>query len=110
MSRPTPYPEKVKYKFKGFKLDIPAHTFALSNAYKTTRDVAKELKEEVPVFVTKARERVDHLVGIIQQLRKEIREARDSLVVTNRDSLHPSLMVIDEALMWRKGDEDKEAP
>ncbi|KAK4186019.1 hypothetical protein QBC35DRAFT_388240 [Podospora australis] len=108
-----PYPEgKVKYKFKGFKIDVAQHTETLGNAYKTTRDVARELREEIVPFVKRARERVEELVIIIQGLRKEIREARDALNAANRENLHLSLMLLDEygdPMLWRRGDEDKEA-
>jgi len=106
-----PYPEKADYKSKGFKIDVPAHTEFLGNAYKTTRDVSRLVREEIP-FVQRAKQRVDELIGIIQGLRKEIREAREALAQANRDNLLPTLSTIvgdGDPMTWRKGDEDKEA-
>ncbi|KAK0716521.1 hypothetical protein B0T21DRAFT_375076 [Apiosordaria backusii] len=109
----TPYPEKQSYRSKGLKLDTAAYAETLTNAYKTTRDIASQVKEEVLPFIKKARARVNSLIEIIQQLRKEIRIARDALIIANKDDLYPSLMAIEEVgdpLYWRQDEEFKEAP
>ncbi|KAK4161624.1 hypothetical protein QBC43DRAFT_357496 [Cladorrhinum sp. PSN259] len=112
-AKETPYPEKQSFKLKGLKLDTAAYAEGLSNAFKTTRDIASQLKEEVVPFVKKARARVNVLIEIIQQLRKEIRIARDALNVANKDDLYPSIMALEEAgdpLFWKLDEEFKEAP
>ncbi|KAK0665941.1 hypothetical protein QBC41DRAFT_339464 [Cercophora samala] len=111
-AKEIPYPEKTSYKAKGLKLDTAAYADTLTNAYKTTRDVASQLRELLEPFIRKARARVNSLIEIIQQLRKEIRLARDALILTNKDELYPSIMVMEEVgdpLFWRQDDEYKEA-
>lgn len=109
----TPYPEKQSYKQKGLKLDAPAYSESLTNAFKTTRDIAAQIRAEIEPFIRKARARVNALVEIIQELRKEIRLAREALVATNKDELYVSILAIEavgDPLYWREGDEEKEAP
>jgi len=107
------YPDKVpKYKTKAFKFDAP-YIENLSNAYKTTRDISKELNTEVTAYITAARKRVTELVAIIQVLRREIREAKEALNVSNKDNLHTTLVFMEtegDPSTWLKGEEDKEAP
>ncbi|KAK3988896.1 hypothetical protein QBC44DRAFT_397117 [Cladorrhinum sp. PSN332] len=112
-AKETPYPEKQSFRLKGLKLDTAPYAEGLTNAYKATRDLAYQIREEVVPFVKKARARVNQLIEIIQQLRKEIRIARDALIVTNKDDLYPSLMAMEESgdpLYWRQDEEFKEAP
>ncbi|KAK4450536.1 hypothetical protein QBC34DRAFT_448183 [Podospora aff. communis PSN243] len=104
----TAYPEKTRYKLKGLKLDAAAHAESLTNAFKTTRDIAAQIREEFAPFVRKARARVNELILIIQDLRREIKAARETLIASNKDDLYPSLMVIEEVgdpLFWSKGEE-----
>ncbi len=107
----TPYPDKPPiYKAKALKIDSPAYADSLGNAYKTTRDVSKELKDEIDPFVAKAKARVKQLIDIIQVLRKELREAKDALVLANRDNLHPALLQMEgDPMSWEMGEENKEA-
>ena len=61
----------------------------------------------------KARDRVRELIAIIQGLRKEIREAREALVIANNENLHVSLVeviAVGDPSLWDKGEELKEAP
>lgn len=112
-AKETPYPEKQNFKLKGLKLDTAAYAEGLSNAFKTTRDVASQLRHELIPFIKKARARVNGLIEIIQQLRKEIRIARDALIIANRDDLYPSIQALEEMgdpLFWKQDEEFKEAP
>lgn len=112
-AKEVPYPEKQSYRAKGLKLDTAAYADTLTNAYKTTRDIASQIREQIEPFIRKARARVNYLIEIIQQLRKEIRIARDTLIITNRDELYPSIMAMEEVgdpLFWRLDEEYKEAP
>ncbi|KAK5658170.1 hypothetical protein OQA88_2143 [Cercophora sp. LCS_1] len=109
----TPYPEKQSYKLKGLKLDAAAHAESLTNAFKTTRDIAAQIREEFVPFIKKARARVNALIEIIQTLRKEMKLAREALILSNKEDLYPSLMAMEEygdPLYWRQGEEEKEAP
>lgn len=102
------YPEQQSFKQRGLKLDTAPYTEKLANTWKTTRDIAREIKEEFEPFVKKARARVNELILIIKDLRAEIRAARDTLRTTNKDDLYPSLMVIEESgdpRFWAKGEE-----
>jgi hypothetical protein len=104
----TAYPEKTRYKLKGLKLESPAYAESLTNAFKTTRDIAAQIREEFVPFVKNAKARVHELVLIIQELRREIRMARDQLVTSNKDDLYPSLVLIEEIgdpRFWHKGEE-----
>lgn len=109
----TPYPEKQSYKLKGLKLDAAGYAESLTNAYKTTRDIAAQIRGEIEPFIRKARARVNALIEIIQDLRKEMRMAKEALIVANKDELYVAMMAIDavgDPWYWREGDEMKEAP
>ncbi|KAK4461463.1 hypothetical protein QBC42DRAFT_252434 [Cladorrhinum samala] len=112
-AKETPYPEKQSFRLKGLKLDAAAYAEGLTNAFKTTRDVASQLREELIPFIKKARARVAGLIEIIQQLRKEIRIARDALITANKDDLYPSIQALEEfgdPTYWKLDEEFKEAP
>lgn len=108
----TSYPDaKVPvYKNKTMKIDSVIHTEYLSNAYKTTRDVAKELQRELEAHLEKARQRVMSLVKEVNELKKlvrelkqqivilkrELKEAQDTLNMANAKTLHPTLLLLDD--------------
>ena len=98
------------FKEKSIKVDAPIYADGLRNTFSTTRDVSKELHSEVTPFVMHAKQRVRELIDIIQQLRKEIKEARDALALANKDDLHPILLELgDDPREWGKGEELKMA-
>ncbi|KAK0702417.1 hypothetical protein B0H67DRAFT_595632 [Lasiosphaeris hirsuta] len=118
-----PYPDAKPpvYKSKTVKIEAGLHTEQLSNAYKTTRDVAVELRTELEPFLKKARERVCELVRETNALKKDLREvkedlriAREELRITkealidaNSKNLHPALLLLQEdPLEWCKAEVD----
>jgi len=120
-----PYPDAKPpvYKTKALKIDGGLHTEQLSNAYKTTRDVAVELRSELEPFLKKARERVCELIREANALKKNLREVKkelrlareelrvtkEALIVANTKSLHPALLLLEEdPLEWCKADVDSE--
>jgi len=120
-----PYPDAKPpvYKSKTIKIEAGVHTEQLSNAYKTTRDVAVELRSELEPFLNKARERVCELVKESNTLKRNLREVKEelraakeelratkeALVVANTKSLHPALLLLEEdPLEWCKAEVDKE--
>ncbi|KAK3934030.1 hypothetical protein QBC46DRAFT_400801 [Diplogelasinospora grovesii] len=103
----TAYVAPKTFKDKAIKVEAPIFAEGLSNTFQTTRDVSKELKDEILPFVTKAKQRVKELIEIIQVLRKEIKEARDALAAANKENLHPALLELDDPSLWQKDDELK---
>lgn len=120
-----PYPDKKPpvYKSKTIKIESGVHTEQLSNAYKTTRDVAVELRSELEPFLKKARERVCELIKESNMLKKTLREvkeelriakeelrmAKEQLVTTNTKDLHTALMLLEEnPLDWCKTEVDND--
>lgn len=76
------------------------------NAYSTTRDLALDLQTQLPAFVKKAQARVTHLVGIIQDLRRQLHDAQQEVIKANtrlHEVLH-SQIILDPDL-WEKGQE-----
>ncbi|KAK4222933.1 hypothetical protein QBC38DRAFT_488749 [Podospora fimiseda] len=105
------YPEKKGFRIKGLKIEAAEYTDALSNAWKTTRDLASALRLEVEPFINKARKRVDDLLEMIRLLRIEIRTARENITKANKEELFPPLLAIYDAgdpLRWREDEEYKE--
>ncbi|KAK0734068.1 hypothetical protein B0T26DRAFT_51088 [Lasiosphaeria miniovina] len=120
-----PYPDSKPpvYKSKAIKIDGGLHTEQLSNAYKTTRDVAVELRSELEPFLKKARERVCELIREANGLKKSLREVKeelriareelrltkDALIVANTKNLHPALLLLEEdPNEWCKAEVDTE--
>ncbi|KAK0708680.1 hypothetical protein B0H67DRAFT_673026 [Lasiosphaeris hirsuta] len=105
------YVKPKTFNDKSVKVEAPIYAEGLSNAFKTTRDVAQELNAEVTPFVAAAKKRVKELIEIIQGLRKEIKEARDALAAANKENLHPALLELgDDPSTWLKEEELKTAP
>lgn len=120
-----PYPDAKPpvYKSKTVKIEAGIHTEQLSNVYKTTRDVAVELRSELEPFLKKARDRVGELIREANQLKKSLREvkeelrlakeelrlAKEALIVSNTKNLHPALLMLEEdPAEWCKTDVDNE--
>ncbi|KAK3291343.1 uncharacterized protein B0H64DRAFT_446571 [Chaetomium fimeti] len=116
-----PYPDKPPIYKKATKIDAGIHAENLSNVYKTTRDVALELKRELEPHLKKAKDRVCALVQEVNNLRQQIRDlktelkqvkdelkaAKDALLAANTSTLHPTLLMIDDdPAEWHKKDED----
>ncbi|RYP29049.1 hypothetical protein DL767_006911 [Monosporascus sp. MG133] len=107
----VPYVAPKTFKDKSIKVESPVYAEGLRNTFNTTKDIAKELNAEVIPFVQHAKQRVRELVEIIQQLRKELKEARDALAEANKQNLHPTLLELsDDPLTWQKDEELKLAP
>ncbi|KAH6641230.1 hypothetical protein F5144DRAFT_125641 [Chaetomium tenue] len=117
-----PYPDNKPPVYKKTpKIDVGLHTENLSNAYKTTRDVALELHRELQPYLKKAKDRVCELVHEVNKLkqtvrdlkleitvlREELRVTKEALVTANTNTLHPALLLIEgDPYDWCKKEED----
>lgn len=57
---------------------------SMMRAYTTSHSLAVDIEHEIPLFVTKARERIMGLIQIIANLRKELYDAKGEVVKVNQ--------------------------
>ncbi|KLU86524.1 hypothetical protein MAPG_05536, partial [Magnaporthiopsis poae ATCC 64411] len=80
---------------------------SMIKAYTTSQSLAVEIETEIPLFVTKARQRIMSLIQVIGQLRKELYDAKQQVITVNQ-RLHTVLTMQDLKVDFAEWEKDLE--